>query len=103
MSEELSPVTVRILDKEYQVACTESERAALLESAELLNAKMREIRATGKVVGLDRIAVMAALNLSHEVLLTRTAAMQTDAQTLERLRVMNDRLSQAMGEPGATH
>lgn len=103
MSNELNPVTVRILDKEYQVACTEDERLALLESAELLNSKMREIRAAGKVVGLDRIAVMAALNLSHEVLLTRTATTQTDQQLLERLRAMNDRLSQAAGDSVTAH
>jgi cell division protein ZapA len=103
MSEELNPVTVRILDKEYQVACTEDERLALLESAELLNSKMREIRAAGKVVGLDRIAVMAALNLSHEVLLTRNAATQVDQQMLERLRVMNERLNQAVGTDTTAH
>ena len=103
MSNELNPVTVRILDKEYQVACTEDERLALLESAELLNSKMREIRAAGKVVGLDRIAVMAALNLSHEVLLTRTATTQTDQQLLERLRAMNERLTQAVGDSVTAH
>jgi cell division protein ZapA len=103
MSDELNPVTVRILDKEYQVACTEDERLALLESAELLNSKMREIRAAGKVVGLDRIAVMAALNLSHEVLLTRTATTQTDQQLLERLRAMNERLTQAAGDTVISH
>jgi len=103
MSEELTPVTVRILDKEYQVACTEDERLALLESAELLNSKMREIRAAGKVVGLDRIAVMAALNLSHEVLLTRAGATQTDQQMLDRLRNMNTRLSEAVGVDAPTH
>lgn len=103
MSDELNPVTVRILDKEYQVACSENERQALLESAELLNSKMREIRAAGKVVGLDRIAVMAALNLSHEVLLTRGAMTQTDQQLLERLRSMNDRLSQAVVTETPTH
>ena len=103
MSDELNPVTVRILDKEYQVACTEDERLALLESAELLNSKMREIRAAGKVVGLDRIAVMAALNLSHEVLLTRTATTQTDQQLLERLRAMNERLTQAVGDSITAH
>ncbi|MGH3627998.1 MAG: cell division protein ZapA, partial [Sciscionella sp.] len=100
---ELTPVTVRILDKEYQVACREDERSALLESAELLNSKMREIRAAGKVVGLDRIAVMAALNLSHEVLLTRSANAQVDQQMLERLRAMNERLTQAVGEATIAH
>jgi cell division protein ZapA len=103
MSEEINPVTVRILDKEYQVACSDDEREALLESAELLNSKMREIRAAGKVVGLDRIAVMAALNLSHEVLLTRGAMTQTDQQLLERLRSMNDRLSQAIATETPIH
>jgi cell division protein ZapA len=103
MSDELTPVTVRILDKEYQVACTEDERLALLESAELLNSKMREIRAAGKVVGLDRIAVMAALNLSHEVLLIRNASTQIDQQTLDRLRAMNERLTQVVGEAITAH
>jgi cell division protein ZapA len=103
MSEELTPVTVRILDKEYQVACTEDERLALLESAELLNSKMREIRAAGKVVGLDRIAAMAALNLSHEVLLIRNASTQIDQQMLERLRAMNERLTQVVGDAITAH
>ena len=51
-------VSVRILEKEYFVACPHEERAALLDAAEFLNGRMREIRDTGKVVGLDRVAVM---------------------------------------------
>ena len=97
MSEDLTRVTVRILDKEYQVACPEDERQALQESAELLNSKMREIRASGKVVGLDRIAVMAALNLSHEVLQTQLSASEADRHLLGRLRTLNDRLAGAIG------
>ena len=58
-SEGSIPVSVRILDKEYQVACPASERTDLLDSAEILNEKMREIRDSGRIVGLDRIAVMA--------------------------------------------
>ena len=61
-------VTVRILEKEYFVSCPQDERADLLDSAEYLNKKMREIRDTGKVVGADRIAVMAALNMANELL-----------------------------------
>ena len=68
---ESARVSVRILEKEYFVACPHEERADLLDSAELLNGKMREIRDSGKVVGLDRIAVMAALNLANELLKTR--------------------------------
>ena len=64
MNDDLQRVTVRLLDKEYQVACPEDEREALLESAELLNRKMKEIRDSGKVVGVDRIAV---LEMGHQV------------------------------------
>ena len=64
-------VTVRILEKEYFVSCPQEERADLLDSAEYLNKKMREIRDTGKVVGADRIAVMAALNMANELLRLR--------------------------------
>jgi cell division protein ZapA len=68
---EAARINVRILDKDYLVACPHEERSALLDSAELLNAKMREIRDNGKIVGADRIAVMAALNLANEVLKLR--------------------------------
>ncbi|HEY9149667.1 MAG TPA: cell division protein ZapA, partial [Gammaproteobacteria bacterium] len=59
MSKDVKPVTVQILDKDYLVSCPEDERAALVASAQYLDGKMREIRASGKVVGADRIAVMA--------------------------------------------
>ncbi len=68
MSQDTARVSVRIMEKEYVVACPYEERAALLDAAEFLNGRMREIRDTGKVAGRDRIAVMAALNLAHEFL-----------------------------------
>ncbi len=61
-------VTVSILDKEYQVACPPEQEAELIVSASYLDKQMRLIRETGKVIGLERIAVMAALNISHELL-----------------------------------
>lgn len=64
-------VFVKILDKDYQVACPREERAALQESAELLDERMRAIKRSSSVIGLERIAVMAALNLSHELLQAR--------------------------------
>jgi len=100
MSDDLQRVTVRLLDKEYQVACPEDEREALLESAELLNRKMKEIRDSGKVVGVDRIAVMAALNLSHEMLQGKSSNLRADERLLGRIRVLNDALAGALG---ATH
>jgi len=63
-----SPVSVNILGKEYQVACPDEEKDALIASAQMLHNNMEQIRSTGKIVGLDRIAVMAALNLAHDLI-----------------------------------
>src|SRR6059058_4686384 len=62
---------VTIFGREYKVACNESERAELAEAVAYLDRKMREIRDRGKVAGIDRIAVMAALNIAHELLRER--------------------------------
>lgn len=61
-------VTVNILDKDYQVSCPSDQEAELIVSASYLDKQMRSIRENGKVIGLERIAVMAALNISHELL-----------------------------------
>jgi cell division protein ZapA len=61
------PVAVRILDREYLVGCTPEERESLLAAAHLLDARMREIRNSNRMAGIDRIAVLAALNLAHEL------------------------------------
>ena len=61
-------VTVKILDKEYKVACEKQEQEELLRAARHLDEKMREVRSNGKVLGGERIAVMAALNIAHEYL-----------------------------------
>lgn len=71
MSRGTQTVAVRILDKEYQVACPPEQQAELLLSAKHLDQQMRAIRETGKVIGLERIAVMAALNISHDLLRAR--------------------------------
>lgn len=81
-------VTVKILDKDYQVACPPEERSALIQSAELLDTRMRAIKNTGAVIGLERIAVMVALNLSHELLQSKNqnATPATDKAALRRLQ-----------------
>ncbi len=61
-------VTVQILDKEYCINCPATERANLESAARYLDGKMREIRSSGKVIGADRVAVMAALNIAHELM-----------------------------------
>ncbi len=68
MTNNSKPLNVTILDKEYLIACNDDERDVLHRAIELINVKMRDIKATGKVIGSERIAVMAALHLAHELL-----------------------------------
>ncbi|HUN24698.1 MAG TPA: cell division protein ZapA [Steroidobacteraceae bacterium] len=89
-------VSVRILEKEYFVACPYEERAALLDSAEYLNARMREIRDSGKVVGLDRIAVMAALNLANELLQIKQRDGKLDGEVVGRVRLLRERVEKSL-------
>jgi len=84
MSDRSVRVSVRILEKEYQVACLPEERTDLLDSAEYLNGKMREIRDSGNVMGVDRIAVMAALNLANELIKSRKQGGAQADQARER-------------------
>ena len=97
MSEkEPTPVTVRILDKEYFVGCPPDERQDLLDSAEFLNKKMREERDTGKVVGADRIAVMAALNMAAELLRLRRQESELQGNVTGRVKHMRERVEGAL-------
>jgi cell division protein ZapA len=89
-------ITGRILEKEYQVSCPANERADLLDSAEILNARMREIRDSGKVVGLDRIAVMAALNMANELLHARARDKALETDFGQRLKVLSDRVESTL-------
>jgi cell division protein ZapA len=95
MSERMSRVSVRILEKEYPVACLPEERSELLDSAEFLNNRMREIRDNGNIVGLDRIAVMAALNLAHELLKIR-GREAAGSDVSQRIRQLRERVEGAL-------
>lgn len=97
MTDMYAHVSVRILEKEYQVACPANERDDLLDSAEILNTKMREIRDSGKVVGLDRIAVMAALNMANELLQTKARDEALETSLGPRLKVLNERVESVLG------
>jgi cell division protein ZapA len=70
MSEANPLVKVQILGKEYPISCPEEEQHDLLLAARYLDDKMRKIRNAGRVIGTERIAVMAALNIAHELLQT---------------------------------
>ena len=94
-------VFVKILDKEYQVACPREERQALVESAQLLDERMKAIRGTGAVIGLERIAVMAALNLSHELLQAKTdSAGNRNSVNQTDLGGLNEKLESTLNKLG---
>lgn len=98
MRETSIPLNVRILDKEYRVACGDGEEDSLLQSARYLDNKMREIRGAGKVIGTERIAVMAALNLAYEIL-EQSSKLDHSSETLcKRLRTMQDKIDLALNE-----
>ncbi|WP_271409719.1 cell division protein ZapA [Pseudomonas sp. Q1-7] len=89
-------VTVQILDKEYCIACPADERANLESAARYLDGKMREIRHSGKVIGADRIAVMAALNITHDLLHKQQRLDQEATSTRERVRDLLERVDHAL-------
>lgn len=101
MSAETSTLEVFILDKSYRISCPENEKESLRNAAQHLDKRMREIRSAGKVIGLERIAVIAGLNITHELL---TVSQQAEAesasqQELSRLILKIDRtLSQLHGD-----
>lgn len=98
MSDNLAEVTVRILDKEYQVACPIDERTNLLDAAAHLDQQMRTIRDSGKVVGLDRIAVMAALNMSNDLLQSQSREASIDSTLSTRLKALGDRADSVLSD-----
>ncbi len=97
-------VTVNILDKEYLIACPIEERNALLSAARLLDKNMREIRSSGKVIGSDRIAVMAGLNIAHDLLTQNTESSSnsnvktesSETNTQSRINAMQEKIDQAL-------
>lgn len=97
-SPELARVSVRILDKEFHVACPAEQREELLESAAYLNGKMREIRDTGKVVGIDRIAVIAALNMAHELVKLRGKEQFLEGEVSSRIKGLRQRVEGALSQ-----
>lgn len=93
-----SPVTVKILGKEYQIACPEEEKDALIASAHMVDKNMEGIRSTGKVVGVDRIAVMAALNIAHEFIASQSGEEQGNYQANLKISQLNDKLNAFLQE-----
>lgn len=116
--ERMVTLDVSLLGRDFKVACKETERAELTDAVALLDRRMREIRETGKISGAERIAVMAALNLAHDLLrerklprssapaaaattMTTTSAAVDEASLRRRIAVMNSALDTALAGHGA--
>lgn len=95
MSAESKSLQINVMGREFRVACPDDEQKGLLEAVEYLNRKMAEIRDGGKVIGLERIAIMAALNIAHELLSTKVGGFDI-AEVKRRMKSMETALDQAM-------
>jgi cell division protein ZapA len=98
MSKPAEPVSVIILDKKYQFACSPEERNELIEAARQLDESMSEIKDSGRLLSLERIALQAALNYSAEILALRRIETRRQEQVDSRIRKLADRLDAALSE-----
>ena len=90
-------LSIHILEKEYRVACPPGEEESLQAAANELNRKLKEIKSKGAVIGTERIAIMAALNICHEMLTGR--AVQTNyAELNDRLESLSDKIDSSVRE-----
>ena len=90
------PIKVDILDREYQFACEPEEREALKAAAMHLDERMRSVRSAGRLMALERIAVMTALNLSDELLKLRKNEEHRQEHVDSRIRMLADELDDAL-------
>ncbi len=95
MSADSKGLQINVMGREFRVACPENEQKSLLEAVDYLNKKMLEIRENGKVIGLERIAIMAALNIAHELLSTKVGGFDM-GELKRRMENMETMLDQAM-------
>jgi cell division protein ZapA len=98
MAEPTNSVEVNLLGRTYRVACEESEREALMQAVAYLDGKMNEIRKAGKVIGAERIAVMAALNVAHELLSLKLGAGFDVGQAKRRISAIESKIDAAIAK-----
>jgi len=96
MSNNSIPVTVRIADKEYKISCPEGEHESLLASARRVSDDMKAMRESGKALGSEKIAVMVALNIAHELLNAKVSSNNDDAYLSERLDSLQQTIDKAL-------
>ena len=98
MNADSKGLQINIMGREFRVACPEEEQKSLLEAVDYLNRRMQDIRSSGKVVGLERIAIMAALNITHEFLTTKVGGGFDMAELKRRMLRMENVLDQVMSD-----
>jgi cell division protein ZapA len=98
MSSATKTLDIKILDRELRVACPEEERGELLDSVAYLDRKMREIRDAGKIASVERIAIMAALNITHELLSVKVGKGVDLADFKRRISAMETAIDKALAE-----
>lgn len=94
-----TPVAVTILDREFLIGCTPEERPGLIAAATFLDGKMREIRNTARAAGVDRIAVMAALNLAHELMQLKQRGESDTGALAQHLQTLRAKLDGVLAAP----
>jgi cell division protein ZapA len=99
MTDESVTVTVKLLDREFLVGCKPDEREGLLSAVEHLNRKMREIRHSSRSPGYDRIAVLAALDVTHELLMLQRSQQVVAGNAGEQLALLRRKLEVALAAP----
>lgn len=98
MADSAKTIEVSILGRNYRVSCADGEREALMRAVDYLDAKMGEIKDTGKVNGTDRIAVMAALNIAHELLSMKVGAGFDIGDAKRRINSIEAKLDAAIAQ-----
>ena len=98
MNNQAAAVQVKILDKEYQVNCPPSDQEALMKSARFLDESMRKIKDRGNIHGAEKIAVMAALNITHDMLRKSRQINETRHLTDQQVRGIEDKIDAALAE-----
>lgn len=94
---EVRGVDVNIMGREFTVSCTDEERPGLMNAVNYLDKKMKDIQATGKIVGVERIAVMAALNIAHELLNAKSGGFDI-GDFKRRIDLMQEQIDEALDE-----
>lgn len=90
------PISIRILDKEYLIACPPDERADLQRAATLLNARLRETRESGKIIGTERLLMMAALNMANDLAKIQAREERVTSEYGSRVKAMRERVERAL-------